>query len=114
MGSVLELDSWVLLKDGHRESRVITVGEIVRVVAVRNNMIVTARGEDTTVRGSLVKLYERLPKGFLSLGRSCVINMGHVAKVNALSRNLRFVMKDGTTHEVSRLRSRVIRKELSL
>jgi DNA-binding LytR/AlgR family response regulator len=114
MDDKLQLEDWILLKDGHRDSAVIRVEEIVRVVAVRNNMIVTARGEDITVRGSLVKLVERLPKQFISLGMSCVINMGHVSKVNALQRNLSFVMKDGSAHEVSRLRSRAIRKELSL
>jgi DNA-binding LytR/AlgR family response regulator len=115
----LRPDSWVLLRDGHRDSAVVTVSDIIRIIAVRNNLIVTVASvplaRDITVRaGTLVKLVERLPTSFISLGRSCVINMRHVASVNALSSRLSFTMCDGLSHEASRVRSRAIRNKLTL
>ena len=110
----LQFDSIVLLGDGRRDSMFIRVGDIVRIEACGNNMVICACGKTITTRGSLRRYIQRLPKQFFQLRRDCIVNLVCVAKVNALGKQFQIRMSDGKEIMASRMHSRLLRKRLSI
>jgi DNA-binding LytR/AlgR family response regulator len=109
-------DNVVLLRAGCR-SRLVRLGDIVTIDVCVNDMTVklSSNDEGVVVRGSLRRCLEKLPaEMFFQVGRSCVVNLLQVAKVDAASRQISLVMKNGRQILMSRKQSLVFWRRFAL
>lgn len=110
----LTMDDFILMGQG-RNAATVRVGDI-SSIEVQGNCLTARRNglEPIATYGSLARCKERLPASFFVTGRTCMINLAEIAKVNTASRTLVLTMKDGTVVHVSRNQSRALRKTLAL
>jgi DNA-binding LytR/AlgR family response regulator len=109
-------DSVILLRSGSR-SRMTRVGDIVTIDVSGNDMTIKLSNEDApvVVRGSLKRCLEKLPADlFFMAGRSCAVNLGQVARVDAATRNIVLRMRNGREVVMSRKRSLVFGRQFVL
>lgn len=112
--TLLDLDDVVIIGEG-RFAHLVRVGSISTIEVSRNYLTVRANGlEPLLMRGSLTHCKKRFPEPFFAIGRSCMVNLAEVSKVNMSSRTFTLTMKDGTQVVTSKLQSRAFRKALSL
>jgi DNA-binding LytR/AlgR family response regulator len=112
--SKLSADDMVIVGEGYN-ARLICVGNISTIEVTGNDITVRVNGcEPLTMRRSLGYCKERLPRSFFTAGRHCLVNLAQVSKVNMAQQVFVFTMKDGTVVRISRLQSRVFRKEMRL
>jgi two-component system LytT family response regulator len=111
------MESVIFLREGWKDCRLARVGEIVSIEVSSIYMKIRLRGEEKAieVRGSLRKVEERLPgEYFFRANRNEVVNLVEVARVNAATRSIMLVMRDGREVMVSRVRSKEFRKRWAL
>jgi len=109
-------DHVVFLRDGCR-SRLVRVGDIVSIDVSGNNMTIRLSNEDRAVviRGSLRRCLRKLPAElFFQAYRSCVVNLGQVAKVDAAARQIALRMRDGREIVMSRKQSLLLGRRFAL
>ena len=110
----LTIDDMVIVGEGYK-ARLIRVGSISTIEVWGNKIIVRTNGiEPLTMLGSLAHCKKRLPAAFFCAGRSCLVNLAEVFKVDTASRLFILTMKNGTLVEMSRRQSRVFRTALAL
>lgn len=96
---------------------VVSVRNIVTIESARNDVVVRLNNGagKFTVRGSIVRCVERLPPDlFFLISRGYLVNLLHVAKVDASMRNIRLTMKDDREISMSRKQSIRFRRQLAL
>jgi two-component system LytT family response regulator len=111
------MESVIFLREGWKECRMARVGDIVSIEISAMYMRVRLRGQEREieVRGSLREVEERLPgEYFFRANRNELVNLVEVARVNAMTRQIMLVMRDGREVRVSRVRSKEFRKRWAL
>src|SRR4029077_19257678 len=109
-------DHVVFLRAGCR-SRMARVGDIVSIDVSGNNMTIRLGNGDgaVMVRGSLERCLRKLPAElFFRASRSCVVNLGQVAKVDAAARQIVLRMRDDREVVMSRKQSLVFGRQFVL
>ena len=111
----MNAESIVFLSGGYK-GRIVKLADIVSLKVSQNDISAHLTDQTTiVVRGSLVKTMKKLPpEMFFSIGRDCVVNLTHVTKVDASTRNIMLKLKDGRDVTVSRQQSKVFRRQYSL
>ena len=102
----------IVLGDGAK-SCVLKVCDISSIEVTGGNYMSVKKtdGESVTTRGSLARCEKRLPWQFFRASRQQMINLADVSKANLSFRKIILIMRGGDSVSLSRIQSKLFRKQ---